>query len=98
MEGNHSQQTQALGGTRVLDITRVLAGPWAMQILGDLGAEIIKIERPGPGDESRHWGPPWVKDGQGKPTKDAANFLAANRNKESVAIDIATPQGRDLVL
>ena len=98
MEGNHSQQTQALGGTRVLDITRVLAGPWAMQILGDLGAEIIKIERPGPGDESRHWGPPWVKDGQGKPTKDAAYFLAANRNKESVAIDIATPQGRDLVL
>jgi len=86
----------ALSHIRVLDLTRVLAGPWATQILGDLGAEVIKIEKPGEGDETRHFGPPFVETGDG--TKgDAAYFLSANRNKKSVAIDIAKPEGAALV-
>ncbi len=93
------QQTatpRALDGVRVLDLSRVLAGPWASQLLGDLGAEIIKIERPGAGDDTRGWGPPFLKNGAGE-TTDAAYFLAANRNKKSVAIDIAAPAGADIV-
>jgi len=93
------QQTatpRALDGVRVLDLSRVLAGPWASQLLGDLGAEIIKIERPGAGDDTRGWGPPFLKNGAGE-TTDAAYFLAANRNKKSVAIDIATRAGADIV-
>lgn len=86
----------ALSHIRVLDLSRVLAGPWATQILGDLGAEIIKIEKPGEGDETRRFGPPFLKTRDGKPG-DAVYFLSANRNKKSVAIDIATPQGADLV-
>ncbi len=86
----------ALDGVRVLDLSRVLAGPWASQLLGDLGAEIIKIEKPGAGDDTRGWGPPFLKDAAGE-TTDAAYFLAANRNKKSVAIDIADPAGADLV-
>lgn len=85
-----------LSHIRVLDLTRVLAGPWATQILGDLGAEVIKIEKPGEGDETRRFGPPFVQDtsgGQG----DAAYFLSANRNKKSVAVDIAKPEGAALV-
>ncbi|MEK7265584.1 MAG: CaiB/BaiF CoA-transferase family protein [Pseudomonadota bacterium] len=86
----------ALAGVRVLDLSRVLAGPWASQLLGDLGAEIIKIEKPGAGDDTRGWGPPFLKDAEGQPT-DAAYFLAANRNKKSVAIDIADPDGAALI-
>ena len=86
----------ALSHIRVLDLTRVLAGPWATQILGDLGAEVIKIEKPGEGDETRHFGPPFVQNADG--TKgDAVYFLSANRNKKSVAIDIAKPEGAALV-
>jgi len=86
----------ALSHIRVLDLTRVLAGPWATQILGDLGAEVIKIEKPGEGDETRQFGPPFVQNDDG--TKgDAAYFLSANRNKKSVAIDIAKPEGAALV-
>jgi crotonobetainyl-CoA:carnitine CoA-transferase CaiB-like acyl-CoA transferase len=86
----------ALSHIRVLDLSRVLAGPWATQILGDLGADIIKIEKPGEGDETRHFGPPFLKDQQGE-RGDAAYFLAANRNKKSVAIDFAKPKGAALV-
>jgi crotonobetainyl-CoA:carnitine CoA-transferase CaiB-like acyl-CoA transferase len=82
----------ALSHIRVLDLSRVLAGPWATQILGDLGAEIIKIEKPGEGDETRHFGPPFLKDANGTKA-DATYFLSANRNKKSVAIDLADPEG-----
>jgi len=86
----------ALAGVRVLDLSRVLAGPWASQLLGDLGAEVIKIEKPGTGDDTRGWGPPFLKNAAGE-TTDAAYFLAANRNKKSVAVDIANPEAADLV-
>jgi crotonobetainyl-CoA:carnitine CoA-transferase CaiB-like acyl-CoA transferase len=86
----------ALSHIRVLDLSRVLAGPWATQILGDLGAEIIKIEKPGEGDETRHFGPPFLKDKNGAKA-DATYFLSANRNKKSVAIDLASPEGAGLV-
>lgn len=86
----------ALSHIRVLDLSRVLAGPWATQILGDLGAEIIKIEKPGEGDETRHFGPPFISDAAGN-KGDAAYFLSANRNKKSVTIDLAKPDGAALV-
>lgn len=87
----------ALSHIRVLDLSRILAGPWASQTLGDLGAEIIKIERPQVGDDTRQWGPPYVKDAQGQDTEDAAYFMSANRNKQSVAIDMAHPEGQALI-
>jgi formyl-CoA transferase len=83
-----------LEGIRVLDLSRVLAGPWCTQLLADLGADVIKIERPGQGDDTRHWGPPWYGEGD---TQVAAYFLAANRGKRSAAIDFSQPQGADLV-
>jgi len=86
-----------LTGIRVLDLTRVLAGPWCTQNLADLGAEVIKIERPGAGDDTRAWGPPYLKDQDGNPTTEAAYYLSANRNKLSVTVDIATPRGADVV-
>jgi crotonobetainyl-CoA:carnitine CoA-transferase CaiB-like acyl-CoA transferase len=86
-----------LSGVRVLDLSRVLAGPWCVQNLGDLGADVIKIERPGPGDDSRQWGPPWLADAEGKPTRESAYYLSANRNKRSVAIDMAKPEGQQLI-
>ncbi len=90
-------QAGALKGIKVLDLSRVLAGPWAGQMLADLGADVIKVERPGAGDDTRAWGPPWLKDAEGRDTRDAAYFFCANRNKRSVAIDIATPDGQALV-
>jgi crotonobetainyl-CoA:carnitine CoA-transferase CaiB-like acyl-CoA transferase len=90
-------QGAALNGIKVLDLSRVLAGPWAGQMLADLGADVVKVERPGVGDDTRAWGPPWLKDAQGRDTDDAAYFFCANRNKRSVAIDIATPEGQALV-
>ncbi|OWW19678.1 CaiB/BaiF CoA transferase family protein [Noviherbaspirillum denitrificans] len=92
-----SSLKKALGHIRVLDLTRVLAGPWCAQNLADLGADVIKIERPGAGDDTRHWGPPYLKDAQGRDTSEAAYYLAANRGKRSVTLDIATPEGQDLV-
>jgi crotonobetainyl-CoA:carnitine CoA-transferase CaiB-like acyl-CoA transferase len=86
----------ALSHIRVLDLSRVLAGPWATQILGDLGAEVIKIEKPGEGDETRRFGPPFLEGADGG-RGDATYFLAANRNKQSVAIDFAKPEGAALV-
>jgi crotonobetainyl-CoA:carnitine CoA-transferase CaiB-like acyl-CoA transferase len=86
----------ALDGVRVLDLSRVLAGPWATQILGDLGADVIKIEKPGAGDDTRAWGPPFLPGGE-RTHGDAAYYLAANRNKRSVTIDFAKAEGADLV-
>ena len=87
----------ALSHLRVLDLSRVLAGPWAGQILADLGAEVIKIERPGNGDDTRAWGPPFLKDPRGENTSEAAYYLSANRNKHSVTVDFTSPEGQKLV-
>lgn len=87
----------ALSHIRVLDLSRVLAGPWAGQILADLGAEVIKVERPGKGDDTRAWGPPFLRDPQGENTSEAAYYLSANRNKQSVTIDFTLPEGQKLV-
>lgn len=87
----------ALAGVRVLDLSRILAGPSATQILGDLGAEIIKIEHPVRGDDTRKWGPPFVRDDAGEETTESSYYTSANRNKKSVAVDIATPEGAEIV-
>lgn len=86
-----------LEGIKVLDLSRVLAGPWCSQNLADLGADIIKVERPETGDDTRAWGPPYLKDAQGNDTSEAAYYLSANRNKRSIAIDIASEEGSKLV-
>ncbi|MBI6667950.1 CoA transferase [Pseudomonas syringae] len=87
----------ALSHIRVLDLSRVLAGPWAGQILADLGADVIKVERPGGGDDTRSWGPPFLQDAAGQNTTEAAYYLSANRNKQSVTIDFTRPEGQRLV-
>lgn len=87
----------ALRGFRVLDLSRILAGPWCSQILADLGAEVIKIEKPYSGDDTRRWGPPWLKDDSGQDTQESAYYLSANRGKHSVAIDLATLEGQQLI-
>lgn len=87
----------ALTGLRVLDMSRVLAGPWCAQTLADLGAEVIKIEHPRRGDDTREWGPPWMPDADGAPTREASYFQSANRGKQSVAIDIASAEGQALI-
>ena len=101
---NHTDRAQEgarrappLAGVRVLDLSRVLAGPWAGQLLADLGADVIKVERPGAGDDTRSWGPPYLKDEAGRDTSEAAYFLCANRNKRSVTIDMASAEGQALV-
>jgi crotonobetainyl-CoA:carnitine CoA-transferase CaiB-like acyl-CoA transferase len=86
-----------LSHVRVLDLSRVLAGPWAGQNLADLGAEVIKVERPGAGDDSRAFGPPWIKDRDGRDSTDSAYFTSANRGKKSVTVNIARPQGQAIV-
>jgi formyl-CoA transferase len=88
---------KALGHIRVLDLSRVLAGPWCSQNLADLGADVIKIERPGSGDDTRAWGPPYARDAQGHDTSEAAYYLAANRGKRSVTVDIASSEGQALL-
>jgi formyl-CoA transferase len=85
-----------LDGIRVLDLTRVLAGPWATQNLADFGAEVIKVERPGHGDDTRKWGPPFLKDREGRDTADAAYYLACNRGKKSITLDLAHPRGGEV--
>ncbi|MGR4868450.1 CaiB/BaiF CoA transferase family protein [Variovorax sp. LARHSF232] len=87
----------ALDGIKVLDLSRVLAGPWCTQILADLGADVVKIERPGVGDDTRHWGPPFLKDAQGQDTDQASYFTCCNRNKRSVTIDMASGEGQQLL-
>ena len=86
-----------LDGVRVLDQSRVLAGPWATQVLADFGAQVIKIERPGAGDDTRGWGPPYLRDADGNDTAESAYYLCANRGKHSVAIDFTAPQGQALI-
>ena len=90
-------QPGALQHVKVLDLSRVLAGPWAAQTLGDLGAEVIKVERPGSGDDTRAWGPPYVTDPAGQPTGESAYYMCTNRNKQSVTIDFTRPEGQELV-
>ncbi len=87
----------ALSGLRVLDLSRVLAGPWASQLLADLGADVVKVERPRAGDDTRAWGPPWLSDAEGEPTSESAYYLSANRNKRSVTIDMAQAEGQALI-
>ena len=94
--GNHSN-TGPLSHLRVLDMSRVLAGPWASQNLSDLGAEVIKIERPIKGDDTRAWGPPFLKNEEGEDTRETAYFLCANRGKKSLTVDIASQAGQDLI-
>jgi crotonobetainyl-CoA:carnitine CoA-transferase CaiB-like acyl-CoA transferase len=87
----------ALGHLKVLDLTRILAGPWATQNLADMGAEVIKIERPRVGDDTRAWGPPFLKDAAGQETRDSSYFLSANRGKQSVTVDLASPDGQEII-
>jgi crotonobetainyl-CoA:carnitine CoA-transferase CaiB-like acyl-CoA transferase len=88
--------TGPLAGLRVFDLTRILAGPTCTQLLGDLGAEVIKIERPGEGDDTRKWGPPYLKDAAGRDSAESAYYLSSNRNKRSLTLDIAKPEGQAL--
>lgn len=94
---NTTPPTGALAGIQVLDLSRVLAGPWCTQILADLGADVVKVERPGVGDDTRHWGPPFLKDADGHDTAQASYYTACNRNKRSVTIDMATQDGQQLI-
>src|SRR3990167_7422198 len=87
----------ALAHIRVLDLSRVLAGPWGGEVLDDLGAEVIKVERPGCGEDTRAWGPPFLKDAQGNDTSEATYYLSANRNKQSVTVDFTQPEGQRLI-
>lgn len=93
-----TQRKAPLANIRVLDLTRVLAGPWCTQNLADLGADVIKVERPGSGDDTRGWGPPYLKDQSGDPTTEAAYYLSANRNKRSLALDFTSDVGREVIL
>jgi len=97
MFDDKSQNSGPLQGLRVLDLTRILAGPTGTQVLGDLGADVIKVERPGAGDDTRKWGPPYATGSGGGETTESAYYLAANRNKRSVAINIARPEGQALI-
>lgn len=96
MSDNH--QNASLSGLKVLDLSRILAGPSATQLLGDLGADVVKVERPDAGDDTRKWGPPYVRDYAGEATNESAYYLSANRNKRSIAIDLSSTDGRALVL
>ena len=94
---SNSTAQGALAGIKVLDLSRVLAGPWATQMLADLGADVIKVERPVAGDDTRHWGPPFLKDDAGNDTREASYFTACNRNKRSITVDMAHPEGQALL-
>ncbi|MCU0755253.1 MAG: CoA transferase [Xanthomonadales bacterium] len=87
-----------LEGVRILDLSRILAGPWCTQLLADLGADVLKIEHPEGGDDTRHWGPPWLKDGAGRDSRESAYFLACNRGKRSLTLDFTQPEGRARLL
>jgi crotonobetainyl-CoA:carnitine CoA-transferase CaiB-like acyl-CoA transferase len=90
-------RSDALSHLRIVDLSRVLAGPWASQVLADLGAEVIKVERPGTGDDTRSWGPPFLRNGRGEETGETTYFASANRGKKSIAVDITRPEGQDIV-
>ena len=87
----------ALSHIRVLDLSRVLAGPWCTQNLADLGADVIKVEKPGEGDDTRHWGPPFARDQNGQDTAESAYFISINRNKRSITVDISKPEGQEII-
>lgn len=89
--------SEALKGIKVVDLSRILAGPWASQMLADMGAEVIKVERPDKGDDTRHWGPPFIKPAQDNEPAQAAYYHCANRNKQSIAVDITQPQGQQVI-
>ena len=91
------QSKGALSGIRVLDMGRVLASPWAAQMLGDLGADVIKVERPGSGDEGRQYGPVYLKDKDGKKTSESALYISGNRNKRSITVNLASPKGQEVI-
>ncbi|MBE0475290.1 CaiB/BaiF CoA-transferase family protein [Rhodoferax sp.] len=93
-----TSQPAALSHLKVLDLSRVLAGPWCTQMLADLGADVIKVERPGAGDDTRHWGPPFLKDADGNDTTEASYFTACNRNKRAITLDMAQAEGQALIL
>lgn len=95
--GAASSQAGALAGIKVLDLSRVLAGPWCTQILADLGADVVKVELPQAGDDTRHWGPPFLRDEEGRDTDQASYFASCNRNKRSVTIDMSKPEGQALI-
>ena len=97
MNASAATPKSALAGIKVLDLSRVLAGPWATQMLADLGADVVKVERPVAGDDTRHWGPPFLKDDAGNDTREASYFTACNRNKRSITIDMAHPEGQALL-
>jgi len=96
-QASDSQSMKPLAGITVIDMSRILAGPWAGQVLADLGATVLKIERPEVGDDTRHWGPPYLKDRDGNDTKDAAYFFSANRGKQSLCLDITQPEGQQKI-
>jgi crotonobetainyl-CoA:carnitine CoA-transferase CaiB-like acyl-CoA transferase len=96
-ENKSSLTSKALSNLRILDLSRILAGPWCSQNLADLGAEVIKVERPGKGDDTRAWGPPWIRDASGADTTNSTYYAAANRGKKSVTIDIASVDGQSLI-
>src|SRR6476659_2140449 len=89
--------TGPLSHIRVLDLSRIMAGPWSTQLLADLGADVIKVERPGVGDDTRAWGPPFLKDESGADTKEAGYYLAVNRSKRSIALELDKPEGQAIV-
>ena len=93
-----TQPIAPLDGIKVLDLSRVLAGPWCAQMLGDLGADVIKVERPVAGDDTRHWGPPYLHTDDGEQTQQASYYTACNRNKRSITIDMASPEGQALIV
>src|ERR671912_397819 len=86
-----------LSNIRVLDLSRILAGPWAAQYLADLGAEVIKVERPGTGDDARYYGPPYMKDAEGNPSSENFFHLSCNRGKKSMTVDLAKPEGQEII-
>jgi glutaryl-CoA transferase len=86
-----------LAGIKVLDLSRILAGPWATQLLADFGATVWKVEKPGSGDDTRHWGPPWIRDGKGRDSAEAAYFASANRGKQSIAVDFTKRRGQEII-
>lgn len=92
-----TEKSAALGHLKVLDLSRVLAGPWCTQMLADLGADVIKVEKPIDGDDTRHWGPPFLKDADGNDTSQASYFTACNRNKRSITVDISKPEGQEII-
>ncbi len=99
MSANKSANTSTLplSGIKIVDLTRVLAGPLSAQMLGDLGADVIKIERPGTGDDARAFGPPYLADPEGKENNNNSFYLCANRNKKSVTVNIASPEGQEII-